>query len=79
MKSKWTFMVYMAGNNSLSGAASADLSELRKIGSTPDVNVLAFIKQSGGTGSSLQTQRLTCEHVRQTRARRVNARILRST
>ncbi|MBI1852752.1 MAG: hypothetical protein HYR85_20620 [Planctomycetes bacterium] len=51
MKSKWTFMVYMAGNNSLSGAASADLSELRKVGSTPDVNVLAFIKQSGGTGA----------------------------
>src|SRR5262245_51860307 len=47
MESKWTFMVYMAGNNSLSGAASADLAEMRKVGSTPAVQVAAFVKQQG--------------------------------
>ncbi len=45
MASKWTFMVYMAGNNSLSGAASVDLREMQKVGSGDEVKVLAFIKQ----------------------------------
>jgi len=40
-------MVYMAGNNSLSGAASADLNELRKVGSTEAVKIAAFVKQQG--------------------------------
>jgi cysteine peptidase C11 family protein len=51
VKSKWTFMVYMAGNNSLSGAASSDLSEMRKVGSTPEVSLLAFIKQRGAASA----------------------------
>ncbi len=45
MTAKWTFMVYMAGNNSLSGAASADLREMQKVGSSDLVKVLAFVKQ----------------------------------
>jgi hypothetical protein len=47
MGAKWTFMVYMAGNNSLSGAASVDLAELRKVGATGTVQVAAFIKRRG--------------------------------
>jgi hypothetical protein len=47
MAAKWTVMVYMAGNNSLSGAASVDLGELRKVGTTTAVQVAAFIKQRG--------------------------------
>ena len=47
MATKWTFMVYMAGNNSLSDDAGVDLKEMRRQGSTNDVNVLAFVKQEG--------------------------------
>lgn len=45
MKNNWTVMVYMAGNNSLSGAASQDLAEIRNIGSTDSVQVATFVKQ----------------------------------
>src|SRR5262245_27551191 len=45
MSAKWTVMVYMAGNNSLSGAASADLGEMQKVGSSERVKVAAFVKQ----------------------------------
>lgn len=55
MSAKWTVMVYMAGNNSLSGAASQDLKELRKTGSTPDVRALAFVKQRD-TASALHIE-----------------------
>ena len=37
-RAKWTFMLYMAGDNNLSSAGDADLAELRQVGSTPDVN-----------------------------------------
>lgn len=39
-KAKWTFMVYMAGDNSLDGAALKDIAEMAKVGSTGVVNVL---------------------------------------
>src|SRR2546430_1203262 len=45
MTAKWTFMVYLAGNNSLSDAADIDLREMRKVGSSAAVNVLAFVKR----------------------------------
>ena len=51
MATKWAFMVYMAGNNSLSGAAGDDLEELRKVGSTDNVKALAFVKQRGPDGA----------------------------
>lgn len=44
----WTFMVYMAANNSLSGAAGEDLRELRTVGSSDAVEVLVFVKQRDG-------------------------------
>ncbi len=37
---KWTFMVYMAGDNNLDGAALRDIAEMARAGSTKDVNVL---------------------------------------
>jgi Clostripain family len=46
MNAAWTFMVYMAGNNSLSGAAATDLREMQKIGSSDHLKVLAFVKQT---------------------------------
>ncbi len=38
---KWTFMVYLAGDNNLSDAGETDLAEMAKVGSTEDVNIIA--------------------------------------
>jgi hypothetical protein len=57
MVAAWTFMVYMAANNSLSGAAGIDLQELRAVGSSDQVRVLTFIKQRGtGTAQYLEVR-----------------------
>jgi hypothetical protein len=40
---KWTFLVYMAGDNNLDGAALRDIAEMAKAGSTKDVNILVQI------------------------------------
>lgn len=37
---QWTWLVYMAGDNNLEGAGIADLNEMKKSGSTADVNIL---------------------------------------
>jgi hypothetical protein len=39
-QAKWTFMVYMAGDNNLDGAALRDIAEMAKAGSTKDVHIL---------------------------------------
>lgn len=39
-QAKWTFMVYMAGDNNLDGAALRDIAEMAKAGSTRDVHIL---------------------------------------
>jgi len=39
-QAKWTFMVYMAGDNNLDGAALRDIAEMARAGSTEDVNIL---------------------------------------
>lgn len=51
MTSKWTFMVYMAGDNNLSSAGDEDLRELRRIGSTQDVNVVVQFDNAGQHGT----------------------------
>ena len=50
-KAKWTFMVYMAGDNNLSSAGDADLREMRKVGSTADVNVVTQFDNAGDVGT----------------------------
>ena len=45
MSAEWTFMVYMAGYNNLSEAAGTDLEEMRQVGSSDKVKLLAFVKQ----------------------------------
>lgn len=47
----WTWMVYMAGDNSLSSAAEDDLAELRRVGSGPDLNILVEVDRSGDGGT----------------------------
>jgi hypothetical protein len=46
-EAKWTFLIYMAGDNSLSDAGYEDLREMRRIGSTPEVNILAQFDNAG--------------------------------
>jgi hypothetical protein len=49
-KKPWTFMVYMAGDNNLDPDGVADLKEMKKVGSTQGVNVIAqFDRASGHT------------------------------
>ncbi len=43
----WTVMVYMAGDNSLDSAGVADLTEMKKVGSTDSVNVIAQFDRQG--------------------------------
>jgi len=40
---QWTVLVWMAGDNDLEEYALGDLNELKKIGSTADVDVVAQI------------------------------------
>jgi hypothetical protein len=39
-RAKWTFLVYMAGDNNLDGPALWDIAEMAKAGSTKDVHIL---------------------------------------
>lgn len=44
----WTVMVYMAGDNSLDPEGSVDLREMKKAGSTDDVNIIAQFDRAAG-------------------------------
>ena len=50
-KAKWTFLVFMAGDNSLSSAGDKDLYEMRMVGSTPEVNIVVEFDNAGKLGS----------------------------
>lgn len=49
---KWTFMVYMAGDNNLSSAGDTDLKEMRAVGSSEDVNIVAQFDNAGNQGTN---------------------------
>lgn len=51
-KAKWTFMVYLAGDNNLSAAGEKDLGEMRTVGSTGEVSVVAEFDRIGETGET---------------------------
>lgn len=46
-KKKWTIMVYMAGDNNLDNNGVIDLNEMKKTGSTKDINVVAQFDRAG--------------------------------
>lgn len=50
-KAKWTFLIFMAGDNSLSSAGDKDLYEMRMVGSTPEVNIIVEFDSAGKMGS----------------------------
>jgi hypothetical protein len=51
-QAKWTFMVYLAGDNNLATAGEADLEEMRMVGSTREVNVVAQFDNAGDIGTT---------------------------
>ena len=51
-QAKWTFMVYLAGDNNLSGAGDKDIREMRAVGSTADVNIVAEFDNAGDRGTN---------------------------
>ncbi len=46
-KPKWTFMVYLAGDNNLADAGDRDLAEMRQVGSTDEVQIVAQFDRAG--------------------------------
>jgi hypothetical protein len=50
-KAKWTFMVYMAGDNNLSTAGDKDLAEMRQVGSSAEVNIIVQFDNAGDYGT----------------------------
>jgi hypothetical protein len=44
---KWTFMVYMAGDNNLDGNGVTDLGEMKMVGSNNDLNLIAQFDRAG--------------------------------
>jgi len=44
----WTFMVYMAGDNNLDPDGVQDLKEMKKVGSTDEVNIIAQFDRATG-------------------------------
>ena len=47
-KKSWTIMVYMAGDNSLDPEGVIDLKEMKKVGSTDQLNVIAQFDRAAG-------------------------------
>lgn len=48
---RWTVLVYMAGDNDLSEAAARDLQEMRAVGSTAALNIVAEVDRAGDEGT----------------------------
>lgn len=55
-KAKWTFAVYLAGDNNLSNAGERDLAEMRRVGSSPEVNVVAEFDRNGANRETIRYQ-----------------------
>jgi hypothetical protein len=49
---KWTFMVYLAGDNNLDASGVGDLDEMKEVGSTRDINVIAQFDRAGALGET---------------------------
>ena len=51
-KKAWTVMVYLAGDNNLDSAGVIDLKEMKSVGSTEDLNLVAQFDRSTGKGQT---------------------------
>jgi hypothetical protein len=45
-KFKWTFMVFIAGDNNLDPAALKDIAEMAKVGSSDDLNIIVQLDRA---------------------------------
>jgi hypothetical protein len=50
----WTVMVYMAGDNNLDSAGVADLREMKKVGSTDQLNILVQFDRAGARSATIR-------------------------
>jgi hypothetical protein len=50
-KKPWTVLVYLAGDNNLDQSGTADLLEMKRVGSTAGVNVVAEFDSASGRGA----------------------------
>jgi hypothetical protein len=46
-KKAWTVLVYLAGDNDLDGAGAVDLGEMKQVGSTAQLNIVAQFDRAG--------------------------------
>ncbi len=53
-KRNWTIMVYLAGDNNLDSAGVADLKEMKTVGSTEQIAVLAQFDRAGSEGETVR-------------------------
>ena len=44
---RWTIMIYLCGDSSLDAAGIADVTEMKQVGSSADINVLAQVDRAG--------------------------------
>ena len=51
-KKDWTMMVYLAGDNNLDGAGVVDLKEMKRVGSTDRINIVAQFDRAGSKGET---------------------------
>ncbi|HTR57323.1 MAG TPA: clostripain-related cysteine peptidase [Casimicrobiaceae bacterium] len=51
-QAEWTIMAYLAGDNNLDGAGVTDLREMKKVGSSAAVNVIAQFDRAGSRGTT---------------------------
>lgn len=58
-QTKWTLLVYLAGDNNLDGAGVSDLNEMKQVGSNSNLNILA---QFDRAGASYATTRYRLRH-----------------
>ena len=53
LEKQWTVIVYLAGDNNLSSAGEIDLSEMKQVGSTNEINIVAqFDRADAGAQTS---------------------------
>ncbi len=50
----WTIMVYLSGDNNLDGAGVTDLKEMKTVGSTDQIAVLAQFDRAGSKGETVR-------------------------
>ena len=54
VKKNWTILVYLAGDNNLDGAGVVDLNEMKQVGCTDQINVLAQFDRAGSKEETIR-------------------------